>query len=774
MLYKKIKNNLEIMKGTSFSPIKEEREIEEKETNKKTKKGKDIPDKVFQEINDDIDKEKELQIKQEKEKAELNAIIKLLKLEKDKRIKTDITRIKDYLCSHVDYFKNLLEQSEEKLLKLIPSLNYEVFKPNERIMNFGEEGDKCYILLKGKVGIYKPFPITKQMTLREYVEYLVYVRDIQKDIPKFDRILNYNSKIDKFKLFDMDFDYTKIPKSNHALHIMLEEERELSQGNPGSSFGEMALIKNEPRNASIIALERCVMIYIEKNDYTKIVKDIEEQRINKELASFKLNYPILKYWPPSKCFRLLSGFITEEYKRDDFVYKQNDVPTGIYLIKEGVFEVLANYNFDRYEKFIDYIHDTSFSLINDIDNPMEWKEDKITKKLNDAYKGKTSPFVIIRNPIEKVILSKQDENSENRDIANELESELFQNKKQFFKAIIQKLESPNMFGLLEVFELKFRICSIKCISQKGIVMRFPLLEFLQLIPTDKRNQFYLQERIFNEKKTIISQIKNRSLAKLNFIKNQENKQFFISKDFFINNGITNRPTNKVDFKRQYIDQSLTPLRNIKITHDNILIPKLHKSKSSLYYNIPKIANNQPLSSKNYVFSEDYINNNFANNNDFSFDRKNNKGKNGIILGFKNSVIKLSKEKLKIIRGLFPKETIKKSFSPDLNIKQINNSDKEYIKYLENNIELSKTPTKLRKIHINGTNGMTGKKYISLETSKFIYKLNKYNNKTKSTNESKKNSDLFLPYISNNTRSPITSNNENNNSKIRIINYKVDK
>ena len=211
--------------------------------------------------------------------------------------------------------------------------------------------------------------------------------------------------------------------------------------------------------------------------------------------------------PPSKCFRLLSVFITEEYKRNDYVYKQNDVPNGIYLIKEGVFEVFANYNFDWYEKFINYIHDTSISLINDIDNPMEWKEDKITKKLNDAYKGKTSPFIIIRDPIEKTILSNKSNkeiNNENIDIAHELESELLQNKKQFFKAIIQKLESPNIFGLLEVFELKHRICSIKCISQKGVVMRFPLLEFLQLIPTDKKNQFYLQQRIFNEKKTIIA------------------------------------------------------------------------------------------------------------------------------------------------------------------------------------------------------------------------------------------------------------------------------
>ena len=119
-------------------------------------------------------------------------------------------------------------------------------------------------------------------------------------------------------------------------------------------------------------------------------------------------------------------------------------------------------------------------------------------------------------------------------------------------------------------------------------MRFPLLEFLQLIPTDKKNQFYLQQRIFNEKKTIIAQMKNRSLAKLNFMKNEDNKNFFISKDFFINNGNLNRPTNKVEFKRQYIDQSLTTLRSIKISHDINLNPKLHKSKSSHYYTYQRL------------------------------------------------------------------------------------------------------------------------------------------------------------------------------------------
>ena len=108
----------------------------------------------------------------------------------------------------------------------------------------------------------KPFPIIKQMTLRDYVEYLSNIRNIENDIPKYERIINYNSKIDKIKLYEIDFDYKQIPQTFHNLNIVAEEERELAQASEGNLFGEMALIKNEPRNASIIALEKCYMISI--------------------------------------------------------------------------------------------------------------------------------------------------------------------------------------------------------------------------------------------------------------------------------------------------------------------------------------------------------------------------------------------------------------------------------------------------------------------------------------------------------------------------------
>ena len=755
------------MKLNGLNPIKEVKEKEDKDEEDKDEEGKEInekskekgniiSDKIYKEKK--ISTEKEIQIQKEKDKEELNLIIKLLKIEKDNRIKTDIIRIKDYLCSHIDYFKRLLEQSEDKLLKLIYSLNYEFFKTNERIMNFGEDGDKCYILLKGRVGIYKPFPITKQMTLRDYVEFLVDIRDNERNIPKFDRILNYNSKIDKVKLFAIDFDYTKIPQTYNNLSIVAEEERELAQASSGNLFGEMALIKNEPRNASIIALENCDMISIEKIDYAKIVRDMEEQRVNKELASFKRDYPIFLYWQPSKCIRLLSGFIKEEYDKDDYVYKQNDVPAAIYLIKEGIFEVISYFNFNWYEKFINYIHDTSESFFNDIDNPMIWKEDKITKKINDAYKDKSSPFILKRNPIDKVITSNHEFNDENGDMTKEVDEEISHNKNLIFKANIQKLESPNYFGFLEILELKHRICSVKCISQKGVLMKFPLLEFLQLIPTDKRNQFYLQERIFKEKKKIITQLKNTILTKLNFLKKEENNNYFLSKHFFNNNNIK-RNIKKLDFKRNFIDNNLTPLINLKLRNGIDSMPKLNKSKSTLYYNISRKKKKELiLSSNDYNINkiDNEKKNNYKDNSDNSFEVKRPNPKNGIIFGFKNSVIKLTKNKMKIFKGIFQNETDKKKVPLSLNIKQINNSNKEYIKYLENNIDLNITPTKLRNINIE--NRMTGKKYMSLEASKIIYRLNKSNEKTKSTNESRIDSKIILPYI-NNVRSP--KNNKEN-------------
>ena len=712
-------------------------------------------------IEEEIEKERQKKLEAEREKEELKKVTKILKLDKDKKSKDDIKILKDYLSTHYDYFKNLLKQSEERFLKLIPLLKYETFNANERIMNFGEEGDKCYVLLKGSVGIYKPFPITKRMTLKQYVEYLSQLRDDKTNKTKFERILNYNSRIDKNQLYLIDFDPNRVPRYTSGLTIVLEEERELATGKAGISFGEMALIKNEPRNASIIALENCHLLSIEKVDYTKIVKDIEEQRIIKQLASFKEKFPIFKFWPSSKCFPLLSGLITQEVGRDEYVYKQNDFPTDVYIIHEGIFEVTTYFNFDTYERFIEYIHDTNHSLIPYIDNPNEWKEDKIARRIEIAFKENLSPFTVNLELEDKIILSHKDEEKlkNKNDAAKNIEDELNKNKKIVFKANIQKLYAPDIFGFVEVLELKQRLTNIKCISNHGLLEKFPLREFLQLLPTDKRNNFYLQQRVYEEKKYLIAQLKNTTVAKLNFVKIDIDKNLLINKNFFIKKP---RKRNLLGKKKEHnIFQNqdlLTPM--------NESPQKLIKSKSLLNYNFPIINKNVNFqSNESNSISEEF--------NIFPEPYK-KRSRNIFINGFKSSILNLTKNKIKDIKNLYPLEEIrlKPNFLSSTNIKEIDNSEDDYVKFLGNNMKYAKTPQRIGNDYSSDLNLMTGKKYVSLEANKIINELKqkeKVLRKIATINE-KKDHGFILPIVKLKSRS--NKKNKSEIVKIKKISFKT--
>ena len=74
------------------------------------------------------------------------------------------------------------------------------------------------------------------MTLRDYVEYLVGIRELEKDEFKFNRIQDYNKKVNRFKLIVIDYDITQIPESKEdyspssflqqALHPVLPHNKE--------------------------------------------------------------------------------------------------------------------------------------------------------------------------------------------------------------------------------------------------------------------------------------------------------------------------------------------------------------------------------------------------------------------------------------------------------------------------------------------------------------------------------------------------------------------
>ena len=635
---------------------------------------------------------------------DLNEVIELLKIPTQKRTKYDIRSMQNYMLKNIEYFQKLNEESDgsERIPKIIQVLSYECFKKDEYIINFGEIGDKFYILLSGTVSIYKPSPINMNMTLYDYVKYLVKIRDVEKNLLKFERVQNYNSSIDRVKLLLINYDPEKLPYSSKKLPLVIEEERFVVKLGPGSSFGEMALIKNEPRNADIIANEKSILGSVDKTDYRKIIKDMEEQKVNLQLKSFKTDFPFFNQWPASRCFRILSALTSENYNTEDYIYKQNTLPTHIYIIRKGELEVTCDINFSIYEKVVDYIFSDPDVLFKEMDIPGFWKEDNLQKKINSSYEKDDSPFMSLP-PISRFTLShksmfpeldknenhlnfnnidesKKKEISKVEDLENEIK---YQNDiKRRIK--ICKLEAPQIFGFLEPFELKRRFCNMRCDSKFAEIQKIPFIEFLQLMPKDKKNRFLLEEYIVNRKKKLIEQLKNGTLAKLSF--NYKKPQMKTYEEY--------------------------PRRNLD-RHSNSKSKLLVRSKS-IFFN----QNENNLTINNYHKiegeSNETINKNY--NDDYKI-----KIKSKIIYGFKKTLFtyndKNTKDEIQYLMGLLQNKKKKKEIMS--NIKLISNNSVRMTKYLSHQSATNILPSKFSLVpHPKPV----GKNYIDYSNRHFINKI----------------------------------------------------
>lgn len=61
----------------------------------------------------------------------------------------------------------------------------------------------------------------------------------------------------------------------------------------GDSFGELALINNQPRKATIKCLSKCQFAYLEKEDYVRALRKIHIRNQNRKM-DFMASIPFFK------------------------------------------------------------------------------------------------------------------------------------------------------------------------------------------------------------------------------------------------------------------------------------------------------------------------------------------------------------------------------------------------------------------------------------------------------------------------------------------------
>ena len=416
----------------------------------------------------------------------------------------------EYLSNKFEYFKKIKISEPSKLEKLCKVLNYETFSAKETIINYGETGDKFYIVFNGQIGVYKPIYVEKDMSLNEFYSYMMYLKN-NNQILKMNRIMEKNQHL--------NIDLTVLagtPENSYFMRkivtFIMEENEKLGEFTNGFTFGEIALIKKSKRNATIIAIKNSALLSIEKYDYNNVIRRLEEKRLEKEIYKFKINYPFFYHWNNYNILEIFNCFHHLRLTQGEFLYKQNEESDSIFIIREGSYEMFSDISFAWAKSYLDYISNSDYNLLQKLEEFNPKKENDLIDLIDYIKKNLPNCPFIVKERFKKLKNSNVDENV--FDIKCE-EDELNEPNK-LFRINLKKIDYIDIIGLEDSMELKKRFCSVKCVSSFGYVEKIKLINLLKIIKTFKNDTKAKQilENILQEKKIIlldliINSIKNK-------------------------------------------------------------------------------------------------------------------------------------------------------------------------------------------------------------------------------------------------------------------------
>lgn len=153
-----------------------------------------------------------------------------------------------------------------------------------------------------------------------------------------------------------------IPSKKEEAKSKFISIKELSDG---ESFGEIALLRDQPRMASIFCLTDCHFAVLSKEDFMKTFGKEEEKKLD-DLLEFFRDIPIFKTWSKKKLDKIILYFNHQIYYRNQIVFAEGTSPRFVYIVKKGEFEIKKKINIKKKNYF-----DQNFSFKEALLGPKE-------------------------------------------------------------------------------------------------------------------------------------------------------------------------------------------------------------------------------------------------------------------------------------------------------------------------------------------------------------------------------------------------------------------
>jgi cAMP-dependent protein kinase regulator len=123
---------------------------------------------------------------------------------------------------------------------------------------------------------------------------------------------------------------------------------------PGEAFGELALLYNVPRAATISAKTSYVIWKLDRDTFNNIVKDAAAKKREK-YDNFLQSVNILKEMDPYERSKLGDAVIEHKFKKGQYVITEGEEGSTFFLISEGTAEATKNLGGPEPTKVKDYM-----------------------------------------------------------------------------------------------------------------------------------------------------------------------------------------------------------------------------------------------------------------------------------------------------------------------------------------------------------------------------------------------------------------------------------
>jgi cAMP-dependent protein kinase regulator len=187
-----------------------------------------------------------------------------------------------------------------------------------------------------------------------------------------------------------------------------EEDVFLRNYSSGEVFGELALMYNVPRAASIIAVEPSQLFSLDRTSFNAIVKfSVMQQR--ERYDQFLAKIDILNDLNIQEKSKLADCLVTERFAKGDFVIKENEFGDKFYLIQKGAAEALKLNPSGSHQVVFDYKENDYFGELALLSDKSQRKASiRVTSDRLVVASIDRESFKRLLGPIEGILQRNQD------------------------------------------------------------------------------------------------------------------------------------------------------------------------------------------------------------------------------------------------------------------------------------------------------------------------------------------------------------------------------